>query len=146
MQDRYRYKMSANVNRLLERKLCACLQTNENTIWTTISQCHTTSSSTTQVSNTSCIRLLQVTHAFGYRKCFQVMSVAYNSSTLQFPVEVLAKLLLYNNVAELLHESRYYGLTVKPNGIIFTKISFNCQKTEVLFDSMVIWYPITANF
>ncbi|XP_057656041.1 SAC3 domain-containing protein 1 isoform X1 [Diorhabda carinulata] len=54
----------------------------------------------------------------------KMMSVAYNSKNICFPIGVLSKLLLYNSTSELISDCKYYGLKVDENGVWFMKTDF----------------------
>lgn len=58
------------------------------------------------------------------RLSLKIMSVAYNSKNVCFPIDVLTKLLLYNTTSELIADCRYYGLKVDENGVRFLKTDF----------------------
>ncbi|XP_018563907.1 SAC3 domain-containing protein 1-like [Anoplophora glabripennis] len=62
------------------------------------------------------------------RTVLKIMSVAYSSKNLIFPVHVLKSLLLYNNDRDVFSDCKYYGLEVRDNGICFLRSSFNDNK------------------
>nr|XP_023020632.1 SAC3 domain-containing protein 1 [Leptinotarsa decemlineata] len=65
------------------------------------------------------------------RDCFKIMSNAYSSKNLFFPVAVLQKILLYNNEDEIVSDCNYYGIKVKENGVVFLKTDFDSKKPVV---------------
>ncbi|XP_074041015.1 SAC3 domain-containing protein 1 isoform X2 [Leptinotarsa decemlineata] len=66
-----------------------------------------------------------------WKDCFKIMSNAYSSKNLFFPVAVLQKILLYNNEDEIVSDCNYYGIKVKENGVVFLKTDFDSKKPVV---------------
>ncbi|KAG5865462.1 hypothetical protein JTB14_008509 [Gonioctena quinquepunctata] len=65
------------------------------------------------------------------RDWLKIMSTAYNSKNLCFPVTVLKKLLLFNNEDEVISECIQYGLKVEDGGVFFSKNDFNSENAKV---------------
>ncbi|KAJ8927365.1 hypothetical protein NQ314_020140 [Rhamnusium bicolor] len=62
------------------------------------------------------------------RNALKIMSVAYSSKNLLYPVGVLKELLLYDTDLQIVNDCKYYGLEIQNNGIHFSKSSFDENK------------------
>nr|CAH7712974.1 unnamed protein product [Callosobruchus chinensis] len=58
------------------------------------------------------------------KKCFKIMSIAYNSKHLTVPLDFLEDLLLYNTQEEVKDDCKYFGLEIHENSVSFNKNSF----------------------
>lgn len=65
------------------------------------------------------------------RRSFQIMSVAYHSKNLTFPVDVLKNILLFDNLEDVIKECQYYGIECTKQGVHFIKNVFDHTKTPV---------------
>ncbi|CAH1175860.1 unnamed protein product [Phaedon cochleariae] len=65
------------------------------------------------------------------RSSFKIMSTAYHSKNLRYPLDALQHLLLYNTQDEIIYDCKYYGLNVLNNGIQFSKTDFDQNKPKV---------------
>ncbi|XP_072397866.1 SAC3 domain-containing protein 1 isoform X2 [Diabrotica undecimpunctata] len=65
------------------------------------------------------------------RITLKIMSSAYHSKNLTFPLDVLSDMLLYNCVDELIKDCNYYGLKIQQDGVHFMKSDFLEDKAKV---------------
>ncbi|XP_019764858.2 germinal-center associated nuclear protein isoform X1 [Dendroctonus ponderosae] len=65
------------------------------------------------------------------RRALLVMSVAYSSKQLWFPLELLRKILLYNKIEDIRDDLVYYELKCKEAQVQFLKSDFNRSKMAV---------------
>ncbi|XP_066253667.1 SAC3 domain-containing protein 1 isoform X2 [Euwallacea similis] len=65
------------------------------------------------------------------RRALQTMSVAYNSKNSTFPLELLQKFLLYEDVECTNKDCIYYGVQCKEQNVVFIKSDFDCSKAVV---------------
>lgn len=71
------------------------------------------------------------------RQTLKVMSVAYNSKNLIFPLIVLKKLFLYDDLDDVIKECTYYGLTCSQDGVHFIKLNFKDDVLTVSNDKIM---------
>ncbi|XP_028140396.1 SAC3 domain-containing protein 1 [Diabrotica virgifera virgifera] len=65
------------------------------------------------------------------RITLKIMSSAYHSKNLRFPLDVLSDMLLYNSVNELIKDCNYYGLKTEQGGVHFMKCDFLEDKVKM---------------
>jgi hypothetical protein len=71
---------------------------------------------------------IQTPHSECFRQALQVMSCAYSSRNLKFPLGRLQALLLYKTYEQAECDCRRYNILVKDNAVSFCKQSFQPNK------------------
>lgn len=61
-----------------------------------------------------------------------MMSVAYNSKNLTFPLSILMKWFCYDTTGDLRKDCQYYGLQVIDDAVCFRKSDFDDSKNTVI--------------
>lgn len=62
------------------------------------------------------------------KNLLEIMTVAFSSNILSFPLEDLRKLLLYDRSEDLVSDCKYYGLRLTDDGIRFLKGTFDTSR------------------